>query len=145
MPMPPTEPGPEHRLQAINLTLLLSALRALRVARVEVTYAGARGRCHSCEVSVSPADALPELRDCRVVQYRLATDAGQQPIAHLSDSVRLPEALQRFALHWASLQHGYWQRGDGGKGLMRINVPAGELTLDHDAFVVEHFHARLRE
>lgn len=143
--MAPTATTPELRLQATNLTLLLSALRALRVARVDVTYAGARGRCHSCAVSVTPSDALAELHDCRVVQYRLAADAGQPSLAHLSDTVSLPDALQRFALHWASLQHGHWQRGDGGQGVMRMNVAAGELTLDHDAFTVEHFHARLRE
>lgn len=143
--MPIPEPGPEHRLQAINLTLLLSALRALRVARVEVTYVGARGRCHSCEMSVIPADALAELSDCRVVQYRLAADAGQRPIAHLSETVRLSDALKHFALHWASLQHGHWQRSDGGRGVMRVNVSPGQLTLDHDAFNVEHLHARLSE
>lgn len=143
--MPTTEPEPERRLHAINLTLLLSALRAFRVARVEVTYAGARGRCHSCEVSVTPADALPEMGDCSVVQYRLAADAGQHPIAYLSETVRLPEALKHFALHWASLQHGHWQRGDGGRGVMRVVVSAGQLTLDHDAYMVEHFHSKLRE
>lgn len=143
--MPIPEPGPEQRLQAINLTLLLSALRALRVARAEVKYAGARGRCHLCEVSVTPTDALPEMHDCRVVQYRLAADAGQRPIAHLSESVRLPDALKHFALHWASLQHGHWQRVDGGRGVMRVMVASGQLTLDHDSFVVEHLHARLSE
>lgn len=125
--MPTTELGPEHRLQATNLTLLLSALRALRVARVEVTYAGVRGRCHSCDVSITPADALRELRQSRVVQYRLAADAGQRPIAHLSETVCLADALKHFALHWASLQHGHWQRGDGGKGVMRIDVSKGQL------------------
>lgn len=143
--MSPTNEEPELRLQAINLTLLLSALRTLRVARIEVRYAGARGRCHSCEVSGIPTDTLTELRDCRVVQYRLAADAGQRPIAHLSETVRLHDALKHFALHWASLQHGHWQRGDGGKGMMRIDVAAGQLTLDHDAYTVEQFHARLRE
>lgn len=141
--MPTSEP--EHQLQATNLTLLLSALRALRVARVEVIYAGARGRCNSCEVAVTPADALPELRDCRVVQYRLAADAGQRPIAHLSETVCLADALKHFALHWASLQHGHWQRSDGGKGVMRVEVSTGQLTLDHDAYLVEHYHARLNE
>jgi hypothetical protein len=85
------------------------------------------------------------MRDCSVVQYRLAADAGQRPIAHLSESVRLPDALKHFALHWASLQHGHWQRGDGGRGVMRVMVASGQLTLDHDAFVVEHLHARLSE
>lgn len=136
---------PELAIQRRNLSELLTALRAMGVSRVEVTYAGARGRCTSCEVMASPPNVLPGLRHRLVEQFRLAADAGQPSPAPLSDTVSLRDALTHFTLHWASLQHGHWQRGDGGCGVMRIDVSMGQLTLDHDAIVIENLHARLSE
>ena len=96
-----------------NLAVLLPALRALGIRRVEVTYAGARARCHRCEVTALPVNALARLRETPVVFRRRAADAGQPSVETFADTLPLSEAMQRFTLHWASLKFGYWQQADG--------------------------------
>jgi hypothetical protein len=127
-----------------NLAVLVPALRAVGVRRVEVTYAGARGRCSRSGITVLPVDAMPRLRETLVEFQRKAADGGQMPVGSFTDTLPLSEALLSFTLHWASLAFGYWQQLDGGQGVMRIVVDDGLLTLDHDEILVERHHATLQ-
>jgi hypothetical protein len=126
-----------------NLSVLLNALRGHPVSLVQVRYEGARGRCRLCEVSLLPCHSGTVLAT-QVILHRLTADAGTSPVASFEERTGLGEGLKRFSLHWASLQHGHWQRGDGGRGVMRLDVATGQATLDHDALHIEQFHANLK-
>ena len=141
--MPLNREAPDVVLLRRNLTALMCALRSLQISLVEVRYAGARGRCQPSQVSVPPRGTSN--LTARVLLQRAAADAGQVPIALMDDEVGLAEGLQRFALHWASLEHGHWQRGDGGHGVMRIDVASNQASLDHDAIHTEQFHTTMTE
>ena len=140
--MPLNRDAPDVVLLRHNLTVLMRSLRSLQISLVEVRYAGARGRCQPCQVNVTPRGT--STLATRVVLQRAAAGAGQVPVALMDDEVGLAEGLQRFVLHWASLEHGHWQRGDGGRGVMRLDVATGQATLDHDALHIEQFHATLK-
>jgi hypothetical protein len=127
-----------------NLAELLRALRDLGVRQVEVAYAGSRGRYRQWTIALLPVETRARLRQTLVIHHRHAADAGQ-PAATFTESISLSEALLRFTQHWTSLKFGYWQRGDGGRGVMRILVDEGALTLDHDAHLVEAYHTTLHE
>lgn len=142
--MPLTSDDPEVTLLRRNLSALLQALRTLPVSLVQVRYEGARGRCRLCEVSLLPCHSGPLLATPVALQ-RLTADAGAGQDSTFEEQVNLGEGLKRFTLHWTSLQHGHWQRGDGGHGVMRLQVASGMATLDHDAIHIEQFHATLRE
>jgi hypothetical protein len=141
--MPLTDNDPEVQILRHNLTTLLNALRGHPVSRVQVRYEGARGRCRLCEVSLLPCHSGTVLAT-QVILHRLTADAGTSPVASFEERTGLGEGLKRFSLHWASLQHGHWQRGDGGRGVMRLDVATGQATLDHDALHIEQFHANLK-
>lgn len=143
MPLSPTDP--EVALLKRNLSALVRALRAAGITRVAVSFDGARGRCRACAIEVWPPDAARQLPLQRVVLERLAADAGLGPVAALTDESLLGEALRRFTLHWANLEHGHWQRGDGGRGVMRLVVTTREVTLDFDALHIEQHHSRLTD
>ncbi|MES2919523.1 MAG: hypothetical protein V4729_13020 [Pseudomonadota bacterium] len=142
--MPTTDDDPDIAVLRHNLGALMMALRTLPVSLVQVRYEGARGRCRLCEVSLLPCHSGPLLAT-RVALQRHAADAGAGQASTFEEQVSLGEGLKRFTLHWASLQHGHWQRGDGGHGVMRLQVASGMATLDHDALHIEQFHATLRE
>lgn len=142
--MPLTEDDPDVALLRSNLSALLQALRTLPVSLVQVRYEGAHGRCRLCEVSLLPCHS-GSLLATRVALQRLTADAGAGQASTFEEQVSLGEGLKRFTLHWTSLQHGHWQRGDGGHGVLRLQVASGVATLDHDAIHTEQFHAMLRE
>ena len=142
--MPLNDNEPEVALLKRNLSTLLRALRSSQVTFVEVTYAGARGRCQPCQVTVTP-HGIPAVLDSPVVLERLSADAGQVPVAAIEERLTISEGLKHFTLHWASLEHGHWQRGDGGHGVMRIVVTSRLVTLDHDAVHIESHHTTLKE
>lgn len=135
----------DDRMQRQNLIRLLEALRGLPLHHVKVIYAGEHGRVTHCLISASPIGTEHHLSAVTVEQFRPAASPSDSEESLSSESLPLTQALQNFALHWASLQFGHWQSGDGSKGVMRANVSTGQLTLDHDAFVVEQFHAKLSE
>lgn len=142
--MPLTDDDPGVALLRRNLSVLLRALRAHPVSLVQVRYEGRQGRCRHCEVSLLPSHSGAML-ETPVILERLAADAGGSCAPAMEERVSLGEGLKRFTLHWTSLQHGYWQRGDGGQGVMRLQVASGLATLEHDALTIEHFHATLAE
>lgn len=141
--MPLTSDDPEVTLLRRNLSALLQALRTLPVSLVQVRYEGARGRCRLCEVSLLPCHS-GSLLATRVALQRLTADAGAGQASTFEEQVSLEEGLKRFTLHWTSLQHGHWQRGNGGHGVLRLQVASGIATLDHDAIHIEQFHAMLK-
>lgn len=140
--MPLTDDDPDVALLRRNLSALLQALRSHAVSMVLVRYDGSHGRCRHCEVALLPSHSGAVLAT-QVRLQRLPADAGVACTQSLEEHASLGEALKRVTLHWASLQHGYWQRGDGGKGIMRLHVPSGNATLDQDALHIEQFHATL--
>lgn len=140
--MPLTEDDPGMALLRRNLSVLVHALRDHTVSTVLVRYDGSHGRCRHCEVALLPSHSGAVLAT-QVLLQRLPADAGVACTQALEEHTSLGEALKRVTLHWVSLQQGYWQRGDGGKGIMRLHVPSGNATLDHDALHIEQFHATL--
>ena len=142
--MPLTDDDPCVAVLRRNLSVLLQALHAHPVAMVQVRYDGRQGRCRHCEVSLLPSHSGAVL-ETPVILQRLAADAGGVSSPTMEERVSLGEGLKRFTLHWVSLQHGYCQRGDGGQGVMRLQVASGLATLEHDALTIEHFHATLAE
>ncbi|HEX6590422.1 MAG TPA: hypothetical protein VF050_00315 [Moraxellaceae bacterium] len=142
--MPLTDEDSDVAVLRRNLSALLQALRTLPVSLVQVRYEGGRGRCRLCEVSLLPSHSGLMLAT-PVAWQRRPADAGGGQASTVEERVNVEEGLKRFTLHWTSLQHGHWQRGDGGQGVMRLQVASGVATLDHDALHIEQFHATLRE
>jgi hypothetical protein len=142
--VPSTEPDDtdDRKLLRQNLAELLSALRAQHLRRVEVRYTLARGRCRHCALTTMPSEARLTMS---VPFHRQAADAGQPERQHFTETVSLQEALQRFGLHWLSVVFGHWRTDHGGEGVMRIEVEAGQLTLEYDALLVENYRTTLRE
>jgi hypothetical protein len=137
--MPPSLFAQEVTLQAGNRLHLLQALQGLGVEQVHIRYGGKQGRCTHCLVSTTPTDALPALQTVVVVQHRLERVFG------LEQSAKPPllTALKEFALHWADLKHPHWPRGDGGAGVMTIDVASRQFKLAHDVYLTESFCYRL--
>ncbi|MDP2229236.1 MAG: hypothetical protein Q8J78_17360 [Moraxellaceae bacterium] len=141
--MPIDPESPEGALLKRNLSALIRALAALPVSYVAVRFDGAKGRCRTSTIETSPVFAADLLHTTRVVLERLSVDAGLAPVATQPEETALGEGLRRFTLHWASLALGHWQRGDGGHGVMRLNVRTRQVTLDFDAIHIESLHLTL--
>lgn len=137
--------GVERALLRQNLGVLLAALRANHIRRVEVHYETARGRCLRCSITTVPVNALPSLKATHVTLHRQAADAGQPERLTFTETVSLQDALQRFCLYWLSAAFPHWRTEDAGKGILRIAVEDGHLTLEHEAIHVERYRTTLKE
>ena len=136
---------PELRaeIQAHNRAVILDSLKALGITRVTIEYNGCGDSGDVTDAGTEPADAVEHLKETAVVVACINYDHGAPQDTRYSRqdcSTSLREALDHFALDWASMQHPGWENNDGGRGEFTVFVNEGRFELEHYEYYTESSH-----
>ncbi len=119
-----------------NKVMVLEALRAHGIERVEIEYSGSGDSGQINEISnhgfARDAQGLPTFTD-KWPEVRIMLIGENEPRT-------LEDTVEWMAWQLLTVKHEGWENNDGGQGTIAFDVPSNMITLSHGQNYTETTH-----